>query len=274
MPAPAPAPAPEPTPREQLFSSSNAPEGWYDVLEDRVTADDHLPDPGFVDLDDSESDELLDPVEEFLVEEVVQEELQQFEEDTEEREESTDTQRLRFSAPPAELDFGSSDEWDSSFYLASISDLADSGTRVRAEAPRVDAQQASAEDAAQATVSIQDATQMQFAIDEMREQIESALRERSADEFEAETVLRVTSAAISAGLLGWFLRAAPMIASAASVLPAWSRFDPMPILMKDRDEVELELDDQGDSRIRRETAAERMLRGQANYDETLRRQDS
>jgi hypothetical protein len=81
-------------------------------------------------------------------------------------------------------------------------------------------------------------TELMFALDEMRSQLERAADENFSDEMMVADILRIAGTTLSAGFLIWLLRAAPLMASVLATLPAWSRFDPLPVLLKDEDEEE------------------------------------
>ena len=106
-------------------------------------------------------------------------------------------------------------------------------------------------------------TELQLALDDMRSQIESAADKNLADEMTAMTMFRITAASLSAGFLAWLLRIGPMVAGMVATLPAWSRFDPLPVLLKDKDDEEMELaeSDSSDTDKDDEDAAEQLFTG-------------
>ena len=47
---------------------------------------------------------------------------------------------------------------------------------------------------------------------------------------------KLSGVTLSAGYLTWLLRAGPLLASALSTMPMWTKFDPLPVVMANRDE--------------------------------------
>ena len=99
-----------------------------------------------------------------------------------------------------------------------------------------------------------------FALDEMRDQIRRTLYERTEDAVRIEAALQITGAAVSAGYLAWLLRVGPLAASMLTTLPAWSRFDPLPVLMSKQQEKPLALSGEvGDDDDEQERQVERFF---------------
>ena len=100
----------------------------------------------------------------------------------------------------------------------------------------------------------------------MRSELELLARKRHSDELVFTDLVRMSALSLAAGLLAWLLRAGPLLASVIVSLPAWSRFDPLPVLLKDEDEEE-DLVTKEDDGENPENAPERMFDDQAEHDE-------
>jgi len=159
--------------------------------------------------------------------------------------------------------WGSEGEWDSSIYLASSSDFDFSRGRLRAENPLGYGKELK-EIAIIYRESGDISSELQFALDDMRSQVESAADKNFADEMTAMTLLRVAAASLSAGFLAWLLRIGPMVAGMVATLPAWSRFDPLPVLLKnkkDEEEIDVAESKSTDTEDDSEDAVEQLFNG-------------
>ncbi|MCX2980883.1 hypothetical protein EYC98_08400, partial [Halieaceae bacterium IMCC14734] len=77
-----------------------------------------------------------------------------------------------------------------------------------------------------------------FALDDMREQLESSLAEQYSNELLMGGSARMAGVTLSAGYLAWLLRAGPLLASVAASVPTWARFDPLPVVLTNHDKQE------------------------------------
>ncbi|MCZ6828552.1 MAG: hypothetical protein O7F73_03005 [Gammaproteobacteria bacterium] len=109
---------------------------------------------------------------------------------------------------------------------------------------------------------------LQFALDDLRDQLENAVKKDILRELMVTGAVRVTGATLSAGYLAWLLRAGPMVASLVASLPVWARFDPLPVLLTDpeRKKSDLAAEDEDDEAAEQEKAAARILDGSGEVD--------
>jgi hypothetical protein len=184
--------------------------------------------------------------------------------------------RPRFSGSNRQDQFQDNvDDWDSSLYLASTSDFRLTDARLRTENLKVFTKLME-----EAVVTIREeggdvATEFLFALDEMRSQLERAAQENFSDEMMVADMLRMVGTTVSAGFLIWLLRAAPLVASLLATLPVWSQFDPLPVVLKNKEEEEEEaaLAGKGDARDKRGDAAERFF-DTLEFDDAVPAQDA
>jgi hypothetical protein len=191
----------------------------------------------------------------------------------------------RFSGSNRQDQFqGNIDDWDPSLYLASTSDFDLVDPRQRGDHNagdnrlfdqvdnRIIAKPIYTDNAEGGDAT----TQLQFALDDLRARLERTLREHSDDELLIARVLSVAGTTLSAGYLAWLLRAAPIVASMAATLPAWSRFDPLPVLLTRNDEEEADLLEAEDSDTgkNKEDTAERLFDARSGLDSSVPVQDA
>lgn len=155
------------------------------------------------------------------------------------------------------------DVWDSSSYVASTSDLQFTDGRYRPETGHDSKPKLSSSSGdARLGETADPATQFQFALDDMRSQLERAANQKFSGDMAIGDIIRITASSVSAGFLAWLLRAGPLVASVVSTLPAWSRFDPLPVLMSGKDEEAQALDTEEKEEDEQEVKARRILENQ------------
>jgi hypothetical protein len=215
---------------------TDAPDGWLQVLESQRSPDNFFPDESA-----ETTDNLLGDLGMPSPDEGETEAPGEAESDGEET--GGWTPRFSGSTRQDQLEDTVYD-WDSGIYLASTADLKMVNVRLRAENLQAFSEQleevAVAMKAENANLNEGGsmATELLFALDDMRSQLESAAQRDFADEMVVANMLRIAGTTISAGFLIWLLRAAPLLASVLTTLPAWSRFDPLPVLLKKDEEEE------------------------------------
>jgi hypothetical protein len=228
---------------------TNAPDGWLQWLEEQQSLDNAPP---------GEQNFLSDPENPPMP--IPDEKVAESTDEVESASEEDDEWKPRFSGSNRQDQFqGNNVEgWDSSIYFASTSEFRSIGTRSSAETT-VSYTKLLEEIAVIIREKGGDlTTELMFALDEMRSQLESAAEKSFSDEMMVADILRIAGTTVSAGFLIWLLRAAPLMASVLATLPAWSRFDPLPVLLKDEEEEEA-LVEKGDARDNEEDAAERLF---------------
>jgi hypothetical protein len=77
---------------------------------------------------------------------------------------------------------------------------------------------------------------LQRALDRMRTDLDRAAEEEQQLGATVATVGKLGGVSLSAGYLAWLLRAGPLLASALSTMPMWTKFDPLPVVMGGYDE--------------------------------------
>ena len=95
---------------------------------------------------------------------------------------------------------------------------------------------------------------LKHALDELSNDMDAALESEVKRGQFVMAAGHIGSASITAGVLAWLLRAGSLMASVLSVMPLWTRMDPLPVLLAQRKKDE-ELDDADDE----EAAAARIL---------------
>jgi hypothetical protein len=243
---------------------TNAPDGWLQWLEEQQSLDNSSPgEQNFL----SDSDDPPMPLPDERVAESTDE--------AESADREADGWRPRFSGSNRQDQFESSvDGWDSSIYYASTSEFRPTSARSSTETT---VSYTKLLEEIEAVIREQGGdltTELLFALDEMRSQLERAAEKHFSDEMMVADILRVAGTTLSAGFLIWLLRAAPLMASVLATLPAWSRFDPLPVLLKDDEEDEEEavaLSEKDDARDNGADAAERLF-DTRGHDDLVREQ--